>query len=279
MQQGPTPHMTFKAKPVVKRAQRPSWDNHERRNLYMNIGLGIVTVAAVLILLTAAGLSWYNDHLSAVGSVDGQSITKDDFNDRLAIETWRLDESERRIHTAVAAGQMTDAASQSALSSVTQERQQLPAVTLERLIDNKLQATLAAQEGVTVAPADVDARLLVEATTPEARHAWIIEVKPETDSGAAAPTDAQKAAAKAKADAALKDLQGGKAWETVAQAVSTDAATAAQSGDQGWLTADDTQTDEAILKALFAAKANTPTDVVAGADGTYRIDPRTFSLN
>jgi parvulin-like peptidyl-prolyl isomerase len=263
--------MTFKAKPVVKRAQRPSWDDHERRNLYLNIGFGIVTAVAVVILLIAAGLSWYNDHLAPVGSVNGQSITKDDFKDRYAIESWRLDQVEQQIRTAVVAGQLTDTEGQSQLSSVDQARQSLASDTLERLIDNKLQASLAVEEGITVTPAEVDARLLKEATTPESRHVWSIEVQPETDTGATAPTDAQKAAAKAKADAALKDLQGGKAWDTVAQSVSTDATTSAQSGDLGWLRATDTQLDEAFMKALFAVKVNTPTEVVEGADGTYRI--------
>ena len=174
--------MTFKAKPVVKRAQRPSWEGQDRRNFYLNIGFGIVVAAAVVILLIAAGLTWYNDHLSPVGSVDGQSITKDDFRDRFTIETWRLDESERRIRTAVAAGQLTDAEGQTQLQVISQQRQQLAGVTLERLIDNKLQAKLAVEEGITVTPADVDARLLVEATKPESRHAWVIEVKPDPGS-------------------------------------------------------------------------------------------------
>ena len=263
--------MTFKAKPVVKRAQRPSWEDHDRRNFYLNIGFGIVVVAAVLILLVAAGLSWYNDHLSSVGSVDGQSITKDDFRDRFTIETWRLDEAERRIRTAVVAGQLTDANGQNQLQVISQQRQQLAGVTLERLIDNKLQAKLAVDEGIAVTPADIDARLQFEATTPEQRHAWVIEVKPASDPGAVAPTDAQKAAAKAKADAALKDLQGGKAWEEVAQTVSTDSSSAPQSGDLGWLLADDSQADEPYLKAIFAAQVNTPTDVIEGSDGIYRI--------
>lgn len=263
--------MTFKAKPVVTRAQRPSWEGQDRRNFYYNVGFGIVVAAAVLILLIAAGLSWYNDHLSPVGSVDGQSITKDDFKDRYEIETWRLDESERRIRTAVAAGQLTDAEVQAQLQVLSQQRQQLAAVTLERLIDAKLQAKLAVEEGITVAPADIDARLLVEATKPESRHAWVIEVKPESDPGAVAPTDAQKAAAKTKGEAALKELQGGKAWEAVAQTVSTDASSSPQSGDLGWLMADDSQADEPYLKAIFAANVNTPTDVIEGTDGIYRI--------
>jgi parvulin-like peptidyl-prolyl isomerase len=96
-------------------------------------------------------------------------------------------------------------------------------------------------------------------------------VAPTTDTGAIGPTDAQKADAKAKAEQALKDIQGGKAWEDVAKTVSTDASTAPQAGDMGWIQADDTQADEAFLKALFAAPVNTPTDVVEGADGIFRI--------
>ena len=57
--------MTFRAKPVVKRSHKPSWESQDRRNLYLNIGFGIVVVSAVAILLIAAGLSYYNDHLVA----------------------------------------------------------------------------------------------------------------------------------------------------------------------------------------------------------------------
>src|SRR5512141_2905546 len=127
--------MTFKAKPVVKRAQRPSMDSHARRNLYLNIGFGLDTVAAVVILLVAAGLSWYNDHLASVGSVNGQSISKDEYADRFAIESWRLDQVEAAIRTEVAAGRLTDTDGQNQLSAVSQARQSLPADTLERLID------------------------------------------------------------------------------------------------------------------------------------------------
>jgi hypothetical protein len=63
------------------------------------------------------------------------------------------------------------------------------------------QASLAAQEGVSATPADVDAKLQVEATTLETRYVWMIEVAP-VDAGAVEPTVAQKADAKAKAGGA-----------------------------------------------------------------------------
>ena len=263
--------MTFRAKPVVKRAHRPAWEAQDRRNFYLNVGFGLIVLLALLILGIAVGLSYYNDHLASVGSVNGQSISKDELRDRAKIEGWRLDESERRIRTAVLAGHLTEAQGTSAESTITDQKNNIASIALERIIDTKLQASLAAQEGVSATPADVDAKLQDEATTPETRHVWMIEVAPVTDAGAVEPTAAQKADAKAKAEAALKDIQGGKAWEDVAKTVSTDTATAPQAGDLGWLAADDSQTDEAFLTAVFAAPANTPTAVVEGADGIFRI--------
>ena len=270
--------MTFRAKPVVKRDHKPAWETQDRRNFYLNLGFGLIVFLAVLILAIAAGLSWYNSHLAPVGSVDGESISKDEFADRYKIETWRLDEAEARTRTAVTAGHLTEAQGSSLQSTIAQQRQSLPATTLERLIDTKYQAKLAAQEGVTAAPEEIDARLATEATTPESRHAWVIEVAPQTDLGAIGPSAAQKSDAKARADAALKDITAGKSWEDVARTVSTDASTGPQAGDLGWLQANDTRPDEEWLKAVFAAPDNTPTAVIEGTDGVYRIGRVTDEL-
>jgi parvulin-like peptidyl-prolyl isomerase len=263
--------MTFRAKPVVKRTHKAQWESQDRRNFYTNLAFGLVVLAAVLILLFAAGLSWYNTHWASVGSVDGQSITKDEFKDRYLVEQWRISEASSRIVNQRQVGRLTDAQAQTAQQYLDQQTQSLPADTLERIIDTRLQATLAAAQGITATPEDIDARLVTEATSPESRHAWAIEVAPATDAGATAPTEAQKAAAKAKADAALADLQAGKAWDEVAKVVSTDTSTAPQAGDLGWIQKDDPGSDEAFINAVFAAPANAPTAVVEGADGTYRI--------
>jgi parvulin-like peptidyl-prolyl isomerase len=263
--------MTFRAKPVVKRAHRPAWEAQDRRSFYLNLGFGLIVVLAVLILAIAAGLAYYNDHLASVGSVDGQSISKDELKDRMKVDGWRLDEADRRIATEVAAGHLTEAQGTTQTQNNASIRQQLPAVSLEHLIDTTLQAKLATAEGVSATPADVDARLVTEATTPESRHAFVIEVKPAVDLGAVRPTAAQVAAAKTTAEAAVKDIAGGKSWDDVAKTVSTDASTAAQAGDLGWIQADDKQADEAFLKAVFAAQVNTSTAVIEGADGIFRI--------
>jgi parvulin-like peptidyl-prolyl isomerase len=262
--------MTFRAKPVAKRNPKPSWESRDRRNFFLNLGFGIAVVAALLILVVAVGWYYYNDHLVSVGKVDGQSITKDDLRDRAVIESWRLNEARNRVRTELAAGHLSQAQADSQEQYIAQQVQAVESIALERIIDNRIQAKLATEEGITVGDPDIDARLVEEATIKESRHAWQIEVRPES-TGGQAPTSDQIAAARTTINQALTDIKGGKSWEDVAKTVSTDAATAPQGGDLRWISKDDTQTDEPFLSALFAAEANTPTEVIEGEDGIFRI--------
>jgi parvulin-like peptidyl-prolyl isomerase len=262
--------MTFRARPVVQRPKKPTWESRDRRNLFLNLGFGLAVVAALLILVVAVGWWYYNDHLVSVGKVDGQSISKDELRDRYVIEQWRLTQATNRVRTELAAGHLTAAQADAQKQFIDNQTNNLAAIALERIIDNRIQAKLAGEEGVAVSDGDIDARLTEEATIKEARHAWQIEVKPEAK-GTAAPTAEAIAAAKAKIETALADIKGGKAWDDIARTVSTDSATAPQAGDLGWIGKDDTQTDEGFLTAIFAAKQDAPTDVVEGEDGIFRI--------
>ena len=231
--------MTFRAKPVVKRTTKSSWESRDRRNFYLNLGFGLVVALAILILLVAIGLSYYNDNLASVGSVNGQAITKAELRDRSLIESWRLSEATRRVRTETVAGRLTQAQADVQNQIIEQQRQQIVGISLERLIDNRIQAELATTEGIVITDADLDAGLAKEATTREARHAWIIDVAPAVGAGAVEPMATQIAAAKSAAEKALSDIQGGKTWDEIAKTVSTDTSTAPQSGDLGWLNADD----------------------------------------
>ena len=169
---------------------------------------------------------------------------------------WRLQQQQARIDTAVAAGRLTSAQAEQQVQALNQQAstETLYPLVLERLIDGKIQSGLAAEQGVTVTPEQIDAKIVEESTTPEERHAWIIAVRPEVDEGETEPTAEQKAAAKKIADQALVDVTtGGKKWEDVAKAVSTDA-TASTGGDLGWIDADAAE-DQKWLDAVFAADA------------------------
>jgi parvulin-like peptidyl-prolyl isomerase len=261
--------MTFRAKPAVKRAHRPSWEVQGRRNLYLNLAFIGVIVLAVLILVAAAGVSYYDDHFGKVAVVNGTAITKDALRDRVKVDTFRLDHTESIIRDQLNTGKITQDQANTQLQQVTSLRNALPQSSLDKLVDATLQGQLAAKEGVTVTDQQVDAQLTKEATTPELRHAWIISVAPDVSSNTTGPTEQQKADAKAKIDGALADIKAGKKWEDVAKAVSGDGS-ASNGGDLGWTTQTGGE-DQAFSDALFALPLNGVTDVVLGADGTYRI--------
>lgn len=262
--------MTFRAKPVVKRTSRSPWEGKERRNLYLNIGFGLVVLAAVLILVVTVVATWYDDHFAPVAAVNGENITKDELRDRFRIESFRLDYALRRVSTEFAAGHLSDTQRQAQEQVLEQRRQVLPQVALDRLIDARVQARLGEQEGVSVADDAIATRLVEEATVPELRHVWIIEVQPARDQGSANPTAAQKAEAKAKAEQALEDIEAGKSWEEVAKAVST-ASSAPVGGDLGWATRDGNLFEGEFNDLVFGLEANALTDVVEGDDGIFRI--------
>ena len=259
--------MTFRARPGPTRPR--SWDDRDRRNLYYNLGFGLIVIIALLLLALAVGSAWYGDHLAAAATVNGQTITKDDYQKQLAVNVFRVSYQGRRIRTLLTAGRIRTADAQTRQSILDQRTQQASAIALEQLIDGRVMEKLAADQGVTVTDADVDAAMTDEATTPELRHAWMIAVEPTLAEGETEPTDAEKATAKAAADKALADLKAGGSWDDIAKSVSTDA-TKDQAGDIGFIDSN-ANLDRSFVDALEAVAKDTPTDVIEGSDGIFRI--------
>jgi parvulin-like peptidyl-prolyl isomerase len=261
--------MTYRARPVAKRPRRVGWDSEERRTALINGGFVVAIVAAILILVGYAGYTYYTDHWGQAASVDGQVITFDDLRTRVAIEDFRIKYTESRIHDLQAQGKVSQTDATNELGYLDQQLQSEGSIALENLIDAKLQAELAGQNGVTVADADVDAELTKEATIDEQRHVWMIEVEPTVDPATGQVGDAQKAAAQQKANSALAQIKAGATWEDVAKVTST-ATSAAQGGDLGWIP-QASGYDAKLMTAVFAVPVNGVTDVIQGDDGTYRI--------
>ncbi len=264
--------MTFRAKPVVNRPHRPSRDGQSRRNFYLNIGFGIAVVLALIILVGVAVVRYYSEHLAPAASVNGQTITRDDFAERGAIEVWRIQQAVARVNASLAAGRLTSAEANQQIQSLNSQggTQQLAPIVIERLIDARIQAGLATEAGITITPEQIDAKIVEESTTPEQRHAWIISIPPEIDEGKTEPTAAQKDAAKKIADQALADIKSGaKTWEDVAKAISSDSSKAS-GGDLGWIDKDAAE-DTGYIDAVFAAEQDTPTAVLETEGGTYLI--------
>ena len=204
----------------------------------------------VITLVGAAVSTYVGAHFTEVAKVNDQSITQDTLTDRALVDTvpdQRGRGPDPRPEPARAADRRR------AQQRLSRPRAAAPvAVELDRSTGSSTRPSrrqLAAQKGITISDAQIDQRLVDEATQKEQRHIAMITIEPEVTTGATAPTDAQKAAAKAAADKALADIKGGKTFEEVAKAVSKDAY-AATGGDVGWILADDPSVDPAVVTAV-----------------------------
>ena len=213
-----------------------------------------------VLLLVAIGVTYYNDNL-ALGRQRRRPVDHPRPSCATAsiIENWRLEEAERRIRTQVVAGRhdpgpggRPGADHRAAGAAARGDR---PRAAHRQQASRRTSPT---QEGVD--------RHRCRRRRPPDRGGDDPGGAPrlahrgragDRATGEVEPTPAAIAAAKAKADAALRDLQSGKTWDEVAKTVSTDTSTAPQAGDLGWLNAEDSQADEAFLAARLRRRAST----------------------
>ncbi|MGZ3588682.1 MAG: peptidylprolyl isomerase [Candidatus Limnocylindrales bacterium] len=260
--------MTLRAKPVTTKKRRSVWESDRRQQLIVTVGFIAIIVLALLILVGAVGAAYYNDHLKSIANVNGTSISVDQYQARIKVLDYRLNVGEQRPREAVAAGTLDKDTAQQQLSQLEQARQSEQNSAIQGLMDDALIRQLAGPLGVSVTPAEVDAEIQNDAGAPEQRHAVVMTFEPDTDKTTGLPSDAQKAAALAKAQQAVAEIKGGKAFADVAK----DLAQEPTGGDDfGFITTDDTSDDPTIVAAIFALPGKGTTDVVTGQDGFYRV--------
>lgn len=247
------------------------WDDPTRRNMLMNLGFGLAIIAALLTLVVAGGVAWYGSHLAPAVKVNGATLNMDDIAKQSKVNLFLIGYQRTQTHNLLSSGKMWPTDANARINALDSEVSQVDALSANQLTEGLVMLDLAAKNGQTVTPQDVAAAEKDTATQSELRHVWQIVVQPVTttaDNGT--PTDAEKAAAKQKADSAYLALKGGGDWATIAKNYSTDTATAPQGGDVGFIDKN-SSLDTAFVDALMAAPLNTPTGVIAGADGSYRI--------
>jgi parvulin-like peptidyl-prolyl isomerase len=260
--------MTIKAKPTT-RVRRDHPDRGERRNLYMTIGLGGAIAVSVLILVGAVLASWYGEHMTPMIGVNGTTVSKDFYRDAVVANGWSLDQQEAYIRERVTAGLLTATDGDQRISALQQQRQGVNDATVTAIEDGLLQTQLAAEKGITIGAPQVDAVLATRATTPEAREVWTVTAQSDLSQGATAPTQAQKDAAKAKAEAWLVDLKAGKSWDEVAKAAGL---TGDKPGRGGYVfKGEQSGLPQTALDAVWALPAAGYSDVIETGEGQYTI--------
>ena len=110
--------MTIRVRPVDRgRSTR----DPNRRTFYVNLAFAITVVVAILILVIVGATTWYGTHLAAAASVDGQTITKDQFLERAQVEAFRIKQLAARVNAEVAAGRLTAAQAQSRIDALNNQ--------------------------------------------------------------------------------------------------------------------------------------------------------------
>ncbi len=264
--------MTIRSRPVKhSRRSRLSglFEDEARQQLTVTVFFILAIVVVLLILVGAFALSWYNDNLrplAQVGSVEvGPQLLKED----VAFEQWRISRDQSRITQAQIDGTLDTTTAQQMLSDLDTQSTDLATTGLDNFVDLIYQSQLAADQGITVADADVDQRLLEEVSAPEQRHVLAIFVEPQAADPTTGPTAQEANAARDKASAALAALQAGQPFADVAAQYSTDPS-AQNGGDYGTLTKG-LVSDPDWGDALFKLPLNGITAVILGSDGVYRI--------
>ncbi len=193
--------MTFRAQPVKRRNRGSSPHDDQRQQLMVTLGFIVVIAIGVLMLGGVVAATYYGDHLAAVATIDGTSISRDQWNDRQTVDQYRYALLEQQVTSAVNNGQLDQATADQEMQYVQQQVAAIPATAVDELVDAVLQQKLAAGKGITVTQADVDAQLAKEATTPEQRKVLAIFVAPGESPAASVSPDASPGASASPASA------------------------------------------------------------------------------
>jgi parvulin-like peptidyl-prolyl isomerase len=256
-------------KPSSGRPVRVLQDPEDRFQQWVTLGFVGLIVAVAVIVVGALAYGYWDANFRGVASVNGESISRDQWRGRAALETFRLEREEGRIRTALAAGEIEQDEAAVQLQAVAFARQGVDAGSLERLIDLTLQSQLAAERGLAVTDAEVEVALDATGGTPERRRVSAVIVEPQTQRPGMAPTPAERQEAYRAAREAEAALEGGEAFETVVASHSTHESRD-RGGDLGAVSADD-ERDPAWTAALFELPVGGVTPLLEAADGSYRI--------
>ncbi len=170
--------MTFRIQPIVRRGRRrPAADDRHQQRI-VSLGLAVLAIVAVVTVVGVGVASYYGDHMSAVASVDGTGITRDAWLAQQKVDAFRYDRLDQQIRAAMTTGQLDQATGERDLQHVAAEVAAIPSGAIQELIDRTLQEKLAAQMGITVTDAEVNARLASEGSTVEVRRVLAIFVAP-----------------------------------------------------------------------------------------------------
>ena len=251
--------MAFRNRPVLDRKHRPRWQDELRTQQLLVAGFALAIAVAVGIFAAAAWSSFYETNLRQSALVGGVPLDRSAVYTRVSIQSAELQAKAFDLQS-LAGGMVGDRASQQ-LQAVQTAAQQVRQSGADSLVTGMVMDRKAAELGISVTPAAVDAELARRMTIQERRQLSLIMVWPDQPKDArpgAKPTDAAWAKAKQQIDDLKAQVDGGADFATLAKDKSDDDSKS-KNGSLGWVQADDN-----VYGEYFTAAAKAQTGDVVG---------------
>lgn len=231
--------MSFRSRPVLDRRHRPRWQDELRTQQLTIVAFAVAIALALGIFGATAWNGYWESHFRPVASVGDVTFDRADLTERQGILVAQLIAQATELQEQISGGPR-DQLLQQQLEAINGQLNGIAATSAQSLIDHAVLAQRAADFGLTVSDAQVDASVAQRYALPERVQANLIVVDflPGDAAPDATPTDEQKAAAMAAAQAARERIEAGEEFAAVATDVSDDA-TAATGGGIGWFQAGD----------------------------------------
>ena len=251
--------------PTRIRASVKAWYDGADKSVLTNVAFLVAISLSAVLLVSVTAFSWWSDNLAPSVTVGSRSISVSEMKQRGTLSLFRLGVEQRRIRDRVAAGTLSSTSADAQVQSLQEQADNINNALTSDAIDALLVAQLADEQGVTASADAISAAWLAETSLPELRllRRLSIDFAPTEDGS-------NEAAAKEKAEAILKELEGGATFSELAKRDSTDSY-AEEGGRIGWSSKDEDPLTDDGFAAAWDLLSTGATEPILRADGQYVI--------
>ena len=125
----------------------PLQDPEERFTRNVTIAFVAIIVLAAAVVVVGLAYGFYDQNLKPVANVDGTSVGRGEYNDRVELETLRLARAETGVRTGLADGSINEDLASRRLTSISSALAAVPSTALDNLVDLHLQGEAGRRRG------------------------------------------------------------------------------------------------------------------------------------
>lgn len=247
------------------RARIAAWYEASDKSVLTNVAFLVAISLSALLLVSVTAYGWWSDNLAPAVTVNGRSINVSDLRARGEITLFRLGLEQQRIRARVSAGTLSSEAGNAQLEALQAQVDEINNQLTSEAIDALLIAQIAEEREVLVEASVIDEAWKAETSLPELRllRRITIDFTPSENGNA-------EAAAKAKAERILQELEAGATFSDLAKRDSTDSF-AEEGGRIGWSSKDEDPLDDLGYAAAWDLAAPGPTGAILRSNDQYVI--------